>query len=110
MKNRFGNHKKLKCRSTTLNVKMIRNYEKNFEKSKTAMEYQNLHRKLSEQNYQNPHNPNGKRCLLRLYICNICITFIYLHVCIYIYTNLLVNAIGRLPIIGAEIARIRKRV
>ena len=34
--------------STTLNIKMIRNYQKNFGKSKSAMEHQKLHGKLSE--------------------------------------------------------------
>ena len=38
----------IKSRSTTLNIKMIRNYQKNFGKSKSAMEHQNLHGKLSE--------------------------------------------------------------
>ena len=37
-----------KSRSTTLNIKMIRNYQKNFGKSKSAMEHQKLHGKLSE--------------------------------------------------------------
>ena len=31
----------IKGRSTTLNIKMIRNYQKNFEKSKSAMEHEN---------------------------------------------------------------------
>ena len=38
----------IKSRSTTLNIKMIRNYRKNFGKSKSAMEHQKLHGKLSE--------------------------------------------------------------
>ena len=38
----------IKSRSTTLNIKMIRNYQKNFGKSKSAMEHQKLHGKLSE--------------------------------------------------------------
>ena len=38
----------IKSGSTTLNIKMIRNYQKNFGKSKSAMEYQKLHGKLSE--------------------------------------------------------------
>ena len=38
----------IKSRSTTLNIKMIRNYQKNFGKSKRAMEHQKLHGKLSE--------------------------------------------------------------
>ena len=37
----------IKSRSTTLNIKMIRNYQKNFGKSKSAMEHQKLHGKLS---------------------------------------------------------------
>ena len=44
-KDRFGN---IKSRSTSLNIKMIRNYQKNFGKSKSAMEHQKLHGKLSE--------------------------------------------------------------
>ena len=38
----------IKSRSTTLNIKMIRNYQKNFGKSKSEMEHQKLHGKLSE--------------------------------------------------------------
>ena len=38
----------IKIRLTTLNIKMIRNYQKNFGKSKSAMEHQKLHGKLSE--------------------------------------------------------------
>ena len=38
----------IKIRSTTLNIKMIRNYQKNFGKSKSAMEHQKLHGKLPE--------------------------------------------------------------
>ena len=38
----------IKSRSTTLNTKMIRNYQKNFGKSKSEMEHQKLHGKLSE--------------------------------------------------------------
>ena len=38
----------IKSRSTTLNIKMILNYQKNFGKSKSAMEHQKLHGKLSE--------------------------------------------------------------
>ena len=38
----------IKSRSTTLNIKKIRNYLKNFGKSKSAMEHQKLHGKLSE--------------------------------------------------------------
>ena len=38
----------IKCRSSTLNIKMIGNYQKNFGKSKSAMEHQKLHGKLSE--------------------------------------------------------------
>ena len=34
--------------STTLNIKMIQNYQKNFGKSKSAIEYQKLHGKFSE--------------------------------------------------------------
>ena len=37
-----------KSRSTTLHIKMIRNYQKNFGKPKRAMEHQKLHGKLSE--------------------------------------------------------------
>ena len=37
-----------KSPSTTLNIKMIRNYQKNFGKSKSVTEYQKLHGKLSE--------------------------------------------------------------
>ena len=54
----------IKSRSTTLNIKMIRNYQKNFGKSKGAMEHQKLHGKLSE--YVPLTNPNSKRCLLCL--------------------------------------------
>ena len=35
----------IKSRSTTLNIKMIRNYQKNSWKSKSAMEHQKLHGK-----------------------------------------------------------------
>ena len=38
----------IKRRSTTLNKKMIQNYQKNFGESKSAMEHQKLHGKLSE--------------------------------------------------------------
>ena len=38
----------IKSRSTTLNIKMIRNYQKNFGKSKRAMEHQKLFGKSSE--------------------------------------------------------------
>ena len=38
----------IKIRSTTLNMKMIWDYQKNFGKSKSAMEHQKLHGKLSE--------------------------------------------------------------
>ena len=38
----------IKSRSTTLNIKMIRNYQKNFGKSKGGMEHQKLDGKLSE--------------------------------------------------------------
>ena len=38
----------IKSRSTMLNVNMIRNNQKNFGKSKSAMEHQNLHGKLLE--------------------------------------------------------------
>ena len=38
----------IKSRSTTLNIKMTPNYQKNFGKSKSAMEHQKLHGKLSE--------------------------------------------------------------
>ena len=38
----------IKSRSTTVNKKMIWNYQKNFGKSKGAMEHQKLHGKLSE--------------------------------------------------------------
>ena len=38
----------IKSRSTTLNIKIIRNYQKNLGKSKSAMEHQKLHGKLSE--------------------------------------------------------------
>ena len=38
----------MKSRSATLNINMIRNYQKNFEKSKSAMEHQKLYGKLSE--------------------------------------------------------------
>ena len=43
---------------------MIRNYQKNFGKSKSAMEHQKLHEKLSE--YVVLNNPSSKRCLLCL--------------------------------------------
>ena len=38
----------IKSRSTTLNIKIIQNYQNNFGKSKSAMEHQKLHGKLSE--------------------------------------------------------------
>ena len=38
----------IKSRSTTLNIKMIRNYQKIFGKSKRAMEHQKLFGKSSE--------------------------------------------------------------
>ena len=44
-KYRFGNHEKS---LNQLKHKMIRNYQKNFGKSKSAMEHQKLHGKLSE--------------------------------------------------------------
>ena len=37
-----------RTRSTTLNIKIIQNYQNNFGKSKSAMEHQKLHGKLSE--------------------------------------------------------------
>ena len=38
----------IKSRSTTLNIKMIQSYQNNLGKSKSAMEHQKLHGKLSE--------------------------------------------------------------
>ena len=38
----------IKSRSTTLYIKMIRNYQNNLEKSKSAVEHQKLYGKLSE--------------------------------------------------------------
>ena len=38
----------IKSGSTTLDIKMIQSYQKNFGKSKSAMEHQKLHGKLSE--------------------------------------------------------------
>ena len=38
----------IKSCSTTLNIKMIRNYQKKFGKSKSAVEHKKLHGKLSE--------------------------------------------------------------
>ena len=38
----------IKSLSTTLNIKMIRNDQKNFGKSKSEMKHQKLHGKLSE--------------------------------------------------------------
>ena len=38
----------IKCRSTTLSIKMTRNYQKNFGKSKSAMEHQKSYGTLSE--------------------------------------------------------------
>ena len=38
----------IKSRSVAVNMKMIRNHQKNFGKSKTAMKHQKLHEKLSE--------------------------------------------------------------
>ena len=38
----------IKSCSTTLNIKMIENYQNNFGKSKSTMEQQKLHRKISE--------------------------------------------------------------
>ena len=54
----------IKSRSTTLNIKMIRNYQKNFGKSKSAMELQKLHAKIIR--ICPSYNPNSKRCLLCL--------------------------------------------
>ena len=51
----------IKSRSTTLNLKMIWNYQKNFGKSKSAMEPKKQHGKLCPS-----YNPNSKRCLLCL--------------------------------------------
>ena len=38
----------IKGRSTTFNIKMIQNYQNNFGKSKSVMEHQKLHGKLSK--------------------------------------------------------------
>ena len=38
----------IKSLSTTINIKMMQNYQKNLGKSKSAMEHQKLHGKLSE--------------------------------------------------------------
>ena len=38
----------IRSRSTTLNIKMTRNYQKNFGKSKSAVEHQKSHGRLSE--------------------------------------------------------------
>ena len=38
----------IKSRSATLNIKMMPDYPKMFGKSKSAMEHQKIHRKLSE--------------------------------------------------------------
>ena len=38
----------IKSRSTTLNTKATRNYQNNFGKLKSAVEYQKSHRRLSE--------------------------------------------------------------
>ena len=38
----------IKIHSAALNIKMIRNYQKNFGESKTATKHQKLHEKLSE--------------------------------------------------------------
>ena len=38
----------IKSCSTTLNIKMTRNYQKNFGKSKSGIEHQKLHGRLSE--------------------------------------------------------------
>ena len=38
----------IKSGSTTLDIKMIQSYQKNFGKSKSAVEHQKLHGKLSE--------------------------------------------------------------
>ena len=38
----------IKSRSTTLNIKTTRNYQKNFGKSKSAVEHQKSHGRLSE--------------------------------------------------------------
>ena len=37
----------IKSRSTTLNIKMIQNYQKNLGKSRSSMKHQNLHGKLA---------------------------------------------------------------
>ena len=44
-KNRFGNHKKS---LNHLNIKMTRNYQNFFGKSKNTMDHQKLHGKISE--------------------------------------------------------------
>ena len=54
----------IKGRSTTLNIKMIRNYQKNFGKSKSEIEHQKLHIKIIR--ICRSYNPNSKRCLLCL--------------------------------------------
>ena len=59
-KDRFGNHKKS---FNHLNHKMIRNYQKNFGKSKSAMEHQK-NRKIIR--ICPSYNANSKRCLLCL--------------------------------------------
>ena len=38
----------IKSRSTTSNIKTIRNYQKNFPKSKSEMKHQKMHGELSE--------------------------------------------------------------
>ena len=54
----------IKSLSTTLNIKMIRNYQKNFGKSKSEIEHQKLHIKIIR--ICRSYNPNSKRCLLCL--------------------------------------------
>ena len=52
----------IKGRSTTLNIKMIRNYQKNFGKSKSAMEHQKITWKIIR--ICRSYSPNSKHCLL----------------------------------------------
>ena len=54
----------IKSRSTTLNIKMTRNYQKNFGKSKSAVKHQKSLGKIIR--IRRSDNPNSKRCLLCL--------------------------------------------
>ena len=54
----------IKSRSITLKINIIRNYQRNFEKSKSAMEYQKVHGKVIK--ICCSYNPSSKCYLLSL--------------------------------------------